>query len=270
MTYTDAPDAQERLSEFLERCEEHDILCDSFHLSSGYTSIGGKRYVFHWDRDKFPDPEGFVQNYLKHGVRLCPNIKPCLLRDHPRFEEAATNKLFITDEDGSPAMVHFWDEVGAYLDFTNRKTFDWWKAAVVDSLLKYGVAATWNDNNEFEVWNTRARIAGFGIPRQAVECKPLQTLLMMRASRDAQHEFDPSVRPFLVTRSGTVGMHRYVQTWSGDNYTSWETLRFNIKMGIGLALSGISTGQEITTEAARKSWCQLPGIVRRCLRKKEA
>jgi alpha-glucosidase len=36
------------------------------------------------------------------------------------------------------------------------------------------------------------------------------------------------------------GMHRYVQTWSGDNYTSWETLRYNIKMGIGLALSGIS------------------------------
>jgi len=27
-------------------CEKYDILCDSFHLSSGYTSIGDKRYVF--------------------------------------------------------------------------------------------------------------------------------------------------------------------------------------------------------------------------------
>jgi alpha-glucosidase len=35
-------------------------------------------------------------------------------------------------------------------------------------------------------------------------------------------------------------MHRYVQTWSGDNYTSWETLRYNLKMGLGLALSGVS------------------------------
>ena len=240
MTYTDSPDAQERLTEFLTGCEEHDILCDSFHLSSGYTSIGAKRYVFNWDRAKFPDPQGFVQNYLAHGVRLCPNIKPCLLRDHPRFDEAAAKKLFIQDEVGKPAMVQFWDEVGAYLDFTNPNTVDWWKAGVTDSLLKYGVAGTWNDNNEFEVWNSKAQIHGFGDARRAVECKTLQTLLMMRASRDAQREFAPANRPFLVTRSGTVGMHRYVQTWSGDNYTSWETLRYNIKMGIGLALSGVS------------------------------
>jgi alpha-glucosidase len=67
MTYTDSPDAQERLNEFLLRCEEHDILCDSFHFSSGYTSIGAKRYVFNWDRAKFPHPQGFVQNYPDHG-----------------------------------------------------------------------------------------------------------------------------------------------------------------------------------------------------------
>src|SRR5690349_20796355 len=29
MTYTDSPDAQQRLNEFLIRCEEYDILCDS-------------------------------------------------------------------------------------------------------------------------------------------------------------------------------------------------------------------------------------------------
>jgi alpha-glucosidase len=240
MAYTDAPDAQKRMDEFLVRCQEHDILCDSFHLSSGYTSIKGKRYVFNWDRSKFPDPGVFVRHYLAHGVRLCPNIKPCLLRDHPRFKAAEAEGLFIHDEDGKPTMVQFWDEVGAYLDFTNPKTIAWWKAQVTESLLQYGIAATWNDNNEFEIWTQEARINGFGNPRRAVEGKPLQTLLMMRASRDAQHEFAPERRPFLVTRSGAAGMQRYVQTWSGDNYTSWETLRYNIKMGIGLALSGVS------------------------------
>ena len=39
MTYTDAPNAQEQMNEFLMGCEKHDILCDSFHLSSGYTSL---------------------------------------------------------------------------------------------------------------------------------------------------------------------------------------------------------------------------------------
>jgi alpha-glucosidase len=37
-----------------------------------------------------------------------------------------------------------------------------------------------------------------------------------------------------------------VQSWSGDNYTSWDTLKFNIRMGTGMAMSGLSnTGHDI-------------------------
>jgi alpha-glucosidase len=246
MSYTDASNAQERMGEFIERCSEHDILCDSFHLSSGYTSIGAKRYVFNWNHDKFPDIDAFVSGYLAHGVRLCANIKPCLLQDHPAFEEVDKAGLLIRARDGSPAWVQFWDEVGAYLDFTNPATIDWWKVRVKDSLLRYGVAATWNDNNEFEIWTPDAIAHGFGKPYPAQQAKVLQTQLMMRASRDAQREHAPDRRAFLVSRSGGVGMHRYVQTWSGDNTTSWETLRYNLKMGLGLAMSGVSnTGHDI-------------------------
>ncbi|HEX7760394.1 MAG TPA: glycoside hydrolase family 31 protein [Caulobacteraceae bacterium] len=240
MSYTDAPDAQDQMARFLEGCREHDILCDSFHLSSGYTSIGPKRYVFHWNREKFPDPAGFVESYAKAGVSLVPNIKPCLLRDHPLFEEARTKGLLIAEADGEPAWVQFWDEVGAYLDFTNPAAAAWWQAKVTDSLLSLGMAATWNDNNEFEIWSAGAVAHGFGRAHPARETKPLQTLAMIRASREAQLAHAPDQRPFLVSRSGAVGMHRYVQTWSGDNYTRWETLRFNLKMGLGLALSGVS------------------------------
>ncbi|ANH72862.1 glycosyl hydrolases 31 family protein [Ralstonia insidiosa] len=240
MTYTDAPNAQEQMGEFIKGCREHDILCDSFHLSSGYTSIGPKRYVFNWNTDKFPDARGFVQGYLDAGIRLCPNIKPCLLQDHPKFAEAKEAGLLVCDANGEPAWVQFWDEVGAYLDFTNPKTLDWWKANVKSALLDYGMASTWNDNNEFEVWSPDAFAQGFGKKHPIREAKVLHTMLMMRASREAQLEYAPQRRPFLVSRSGGVGMQRYVQTWSGDNYTSWETLRFNNKMGLGLALSGVS------------------------------
>jgi alpha-glucosidase len=246
MAYTDAPNAQSRMADFLERCAEHDILCDSFHLSSGYTSIGDKRHVFHWNTSKFPDPAALAKNYLVNGVRICANVKPCLLRDHPHFAEAAALGLLVADAEGEPSWVQFWDGVGAYLDFTNPETLDWWKAKVKEALLKQGITATWNDNNEFEIWTGKALAHGFGQPRPARECKPLQTLLMIRASRDAQKEHAPDKRPFLVSRSGTVGMHRYVQTWSGDNSTSWETLKYNLKMGLGLALSGVSnTGHDV-------------------------
>ena len=240
MAYTDAHDAQARMGEFLAHCEQHDIPCESFHLSSGYTSIGDKRYVFHWNRDKFPDPAAFIAAYAAKGVRLCANIKPCLLGDHPLFEEARAAGYLISEPDGAPHWVQFWDEVGAYIDFTNPAAAAWWKAQATTSLLDYGVAATWNDNNEYEVASPRAMIAGIGEPRAAAECKPLQPLLMMRASREAQLTHAPTQRPMVVTRSGAVGMHRYAQTWSGDNTTAWKTLRWNLRMGLGLALSGVS------------------------------
>jgi alpha-glucosidase len=63
---------------------------------------------------------------------------------------------------------------------------------------------------------------------------------MARASRAAQLAEAPDRRPYAVTRSGMTGLQRYAQTWSGDNETSWKTLRFNLRMGLGLALSGVS------------------------------
>ena len=240
MSYTDAPDAQMQLNEFLKLCEKHDILCDSFQLSSGYTSIEDKRYVFNWNRSKIPSPKKMVNDFHDKGLRLCANIKPCLLKDHPLFNELKEKKMFITNSHNEePEMAQFWDEIGAYLDFTNKETYDWWKGQVKEKLLDYGIDSTWNDNNEFEIWSKEAICHGFGSNKEFELIRALHPLLMMKASYEAQLEHNPQLRPYLISRSGSVGMHRYVQTWTGDNRTSWKTLKFNIKMGIGLSLSGI-------------------------------
>ena len=70
--------------------------------------------------------------------------------------------------------------------------------------------------------------------------------------------FAPDALPYVVTRSGMAGMHRYAQTWSGDNRTDWKTLRYNLKMGLGLALSGVSNcGHDIGGFAGRKPDAEL-------------
>jgi alpha-glucosidase len=240
MSYTDQPDAQAQMARFIEALERHDIGCSSFHLSSGYTSIGAKRYVFTWNRDKFPDPAAFVRSYLDAGIRLVANIKPALLVDHPRFAEAAAQGLFVKDEAGAPIELQYWDEIGAALDFTNPATAAWWREQVTSALLRFGIAATWNDNNECEVWDPAARLDGFGAAAPAAAARPLQPLLMARASRQAQIAHAPSTRPYVVTRAGMAGMQRYAQTWTGDNLTAWASLKFNLRTGLGLALSGVS------------------------------
>ena len=73
-----------------------------------------------------------------------------------------------------------------------------------------------------------------------------QALLMVRASLEAQKAHAPGRRPWLISRSGMPGTQRYAQTWSGDNYTSWHTLRHNVAMGLGLSLSGFfNTGHDV-------------------------
>ena len=44
----------------------------------------------------------------------------------------------------------------------------------------------------------------------------------------------------------TPGLQRYAQTWTGDNTTSWETLRWNIRTGLQMSLSGMfNTGHDV-------------------------
>jgi alpha-glucosidase len=248
MTYTEAPDAQHKLEQFVHLCREHEIPCDLFHLSSGYGSDEeGRRYVFNWNLKKISDPKRLSAHFHRAGIRLAANIKPALLTSHPRFEEVAALGGFIRahDED-APELSAFWGGEGAHIDFTNPQAYDWWKQRVKDRILNFGIDATWNDNNEYPIWNDDARCHGFGHPLPIALIRSLHPLLMARASREAQQESNPETRPFLISRSGCPGIQRYAQTWSGDNYTSWQTLRYNIPMGLGLGLSGApNTGHDV-------------------------
>lgn len=248
MAYTEAPDAQAQLKLFIELCAEHRIPCDLFHLSSGYTADpDGQRYVFNWNRDRIPDPQAMADDFHRAGIKLAANIKPCLLTTNPRYAEVAVLGGFVrAAETDAPEVNAFWGGPGSYIDFTSPAGYDWWKARVTDQLLVYGINTTWNDNNEYEIWDDAARCHGFGEALPIGLVRPVQTLLMARASREAQRAFRPDERPFVISRSGCPGIQRYAQTWSGDNTTSWHTLRYNIPMGLSLSLCGApNTGHDV-------------------------
>jgi alpha-glucosidase/alpha-D-xyloside xylohydrolase len=50
----------------------------------------------------------------------------------------------------------------------------------------------------------------------------------------------PNERPYALHRNGYAGMQRYAPfLWSGDVYSTWETLRTHVAIGINTGLSGI-------------------------------
>lgn len=240
MAYTDAPESQRRMYGFIDKLREYNLSCGGFYLSSGYTSIGNQRYVFNWNKDKFPDVEKFISDFKNEGIEIIPNIKPAFLDNHPLYKEIADKGWFVKNSDGTPFVTEFWDGLGSYLDFTNAEAFDFWKSKVTKTLLDYGITATWNDNNEFDIKDCDAIAEGFdGSELKANRIKPILTYLMVASSYQAQIAKNPEIRPFLSTRSGNIAVRRYAQTWSGDNRTEFCDLRYCHYIGLTMSLSGL-------------------------------
>lgn len=70
------------------------------------------------------------------------------------------------------------------------------------------------------------------------QLKPIMSTLMCKVGADAVVEHNAKARPYMVCRSGSAGIQRYAQTWCGDNYTSWKSLKYNIPIITGMGLSG--------------------------------
>ena len=214
MAYTDADNADEQLRNFVSLCNKYELSPGGFYLSSGYTQIGDKRCVFHWNTEKIPSPEGLASYFKENGVEFLPNVKPAFLTDHPWYKEIAKKGFFLHYEDGSPALFPFWSGMGSYLDFTNPEAYDFWRDSVKSALVDKGYKNIWNDNNEYDICDESVYAYGFGHPVKAYLIRPLFSMLMTMASLEAQ---DKTVRYYSVSRSGIPGLSRIAATWTGDN-----------------------------------------------------
>ena len=241
MEYTDAPDADARLRSFADSCGDHGLRAGGFYLSSGYTQIGEQRCVFHWNRDKIPSPKGLSAFFRERGMELIPNVKPAFLTTHPLYDELAAKGFFLHYADGSPARFPFWGGMASYLDFTKRGAYEFWKRCVREQLVKKGYRHIWNDNNEYDVLDAAVLADGFGHETRARLIRPLFSYFMARASREACVEaMGEGFVPFNVSRCAIAGTQRVATTWTGDNRTDFEDLRYNHYQAMTMALSGFS------------------------------
>ncbi|KAL7808766.1 glycoside hydrolase family 31 protein [Trichoderma aethiopicum] len=242
----DDPPASEALLELARKMKEHDIPCSAYQMSSGYT-VAEKppktRNVFTWNRHRFSDPEGFIKEYHKLGMRLIANVKPYLIGTHPEYEKLkAANALFIDPHTKKTAVARLWSAGGGesadggHIDFTSAAGFQWWYDGV-KKLREQGIDCIWNDNNEYTVtddgWicaldqpSLRVRDDVKDRPQIGLWGRSLHTELHGKASHDALVDVAPDERPFVLTRSATAGTMRYAcSSWSGDNTTSWASMK---------------------------------------------
>ena len=65
-------------------------------------------------------------------------------------------------------------------------------------------------------------------------------LARIRMYWEGPQQYRPNERPFALHRNGSPGMQRYgAFLWSGDVFSTWETLKTHIPVAVNTALSGI-------------------------------
>ena len=233
-------DSDDAVLDFIDTIKEEGFPIDGFHLSSGYTSYNNKRCVFTWNTDRFKDPRAYFAAMNEKGAQNVPNVKPGVLLCHPRFDEFNARNVFVKDsEQDTYAVGKWWGGDGAFWDYTSPAGRSAWKKFLTEAIIDVGTDSIWDDNCEYDSLQDKdARCCFDGKGGTIAQLKPIMSTLMCKMSAEAVVDHNPKARPYIVCRSGSAGIQKYAQTWCGDNYTSWKTLRYNIPIITGMGLSG--------------------------------
>ncbi len=247
MYYSELPkDADDAILDFIDTAREENVPIDGFQLSSGYCNIptkdGLKRCTFTWNKDRFKAPADFFKKMSEKGITVSPNVKPGMLLVHPLRDEMDEKGLFVKDsKEDKAATGLWWGGDGNYVDYTCKKNRDTWKDYLKENVLKHGTTSVWNDNCEYDgLTDKDARVSFEGKGGTIGQLKSEMANIMCHVAREAVKETHPNKRPFVVCRSGHSGIQRYAQVWAGDNYTSWDSLKYNIATILGMGLSGVA------------------------------
>lgn len=271
---SDDPPAQQLLEGWPETCRKHGIPCSAMHLSSGYTvdEATGTRNVFTMNKRRYPDFAQMVRSLQRAGIATAPNVKPYVLTSHPDFDKLRkAGALFRDPATGEAVITRIWassigvNGKGSWIDMTSKAGRAWWRQGIA-GLVALGVDAIWNDNNEYSLHDDEFLCAaefsdeegeGEGDDdrddvslsagrsyrnRLGLVGRMRNTHEMARVSAEALRETRQDKRALVLTRSANIStMQHAASSWSGDNRTSWTTLRGSVAMALNAQMSLLSS-----------------------------
>ena len=229
----------------------HHVPCDAIHLDIHY--MDGYR-CFTWNPSRFPDPARLIGDLHQQGFRMVTIIDPGIKADrrYGVFQDGLRRGAFCRYPDGRLFIGPVWPGNCAFPDFTDPQVRAWW-GELHRELVEMGVDGIWDDMNEPSLFGedgatipgpVRHSLEGRGGDHR--EAHNLYGLSMARATAEGLSRLRPDRRPFVLTRSGWTGVQRYAAHWTGDNRSTWESLRLTLPMVLGLGLSGVAfTGADV-------------------------
>jgi len=218
-----------------------DVLWFDIHYMDAYR-------VFTFDAERFPDPKD-TNDYLHSiGFKSIWMIDPGVKKDPGYFayDSGTQADAWVKTASGKDFVGKVWPGDCVFPDYTIPAVRAWWANLYGDFMAK-GVDGVWNDMNEPSVFETEDgtmpmdnhhRGGGDLPPGPHAQYHNVYGMLMVKASREGIQKANPDKRPFVLTRANFLGGHRYAATWTGDNWASFQHLKWSIPMSLNLGLSG--------------------------------
>lgn len=226
--------------EVARRFRALDLPADAIHLD--IHSMDRYR-VFTWHPRRFPQPAVMHRELERLGFRTMAIVDPGVsAAPYTVHETLRGGDMLLTRSDGQPYVGKVWPGATVFPDFTQARTRETW-GLLHRRLTAAGVAGFWNDMNDpvfraGEVYDPLAEdVQHHGVPHAVV--RNLYANGMAEATVSGLRTLRPGKRPFVLSRSGFLGIQRHAAVWTGDNHSSWRHLRENLDMVLNLGLSGV-------------------------------
>jgi len=169
---------------------------------------------------------------------------------YPVYEAGLRGDHFIRRPDGDLFTGYVWPGASLFPDFCRTETRRWW-GDLHAGLVDVGVDGIWCDMNEPAIVDRPFEVPGataLPIPLDArqgddaetchAEAHNLYGTLMARTTYEGLQRLRPQRRPWVLTRSASIGAQRWAVSWMGDNTSSWEDLRTSLPQLASMGLSG--------------------------------
>lgn len=228
---------QAAVEQMARRHRESRIPCDALWLDIEH--MDGYR-VFTWDDRLFPDVGAMVGTLTALGFRLVTIVDPGVKYEpgYWVFDQARERDVLCRTQGGDLFVGQVWPGNTAFPDFVTEEARTWWGRLNADHA-RSGVAGIWNDMNEPATGAIPPGAMRFDHGRRPHERYHNQyALLMAMATRAGLLDFQPRLRPFVLTRAGCAGIQRYAANWMGDNLSRWDHLWMSMPMAMGFGVSG--------------------------------
>jgi len=224
---------------------ENQIPVSSIYLDIDH--LDGYR-VFTHDPIRFPSLGSLSKALSESGTHLVTIVNPGIKVDSHQqtYSSGLEGDYFVKTAQGKNAHGIVWPGTVVYPDFLNTDATSWW-SGFYDALCERGVSGVWHDMNEptsLLAWGDRSLLRSSrhnidGESRTHGEVHNLYALAMDDAGAKGLRNARPQRRPFILSRSGWLGVSRSAWLWSGDVETSWEGLALSVQTILSLGLSGV-------------------------------